>query len=88
MARRMLAVVGVLAAAVPARTQYRIIELGTLGGADSPAADINDRGQIVGFSRERVPSPPFPWVCGPCTAEHACLWQNGVMIDLGALAGD
>ena len=36
MKRRMLAVVGVLAAAVPASAQYRIIDLGTLGGGHEP----------------------------------------------------
>jgi probable HAF family extracellular repeat protein len=49
-----------------------------LGGTVTNFAfDINDRGQIVGFSN----------VAGDMTT-HAFLWQNGVMTDLGTLPGD
>jgi probable HAF family extracellular repeat protein len=51
--------------------------LGTFGG-HSFAEDINDAGQVVGFSDY-----------GPPTAQtHAFLWQNGAMQDLGHLGGD
>ena len=46
--------------------------LGSLGGNRSDAKDINDRGQIVGWS-EFAPHD---------LREHAFIWRNGVMTDL------
>ena len=58
-------------------------DLGTLGGAytaGSSAVDINERGQIVGSSYSATIS------YGQLGAgEHAFLWQNGRMRDLGTL---
>jgi probable HAF family extracellular repeat protein len=48
--------------------------LGTLGGMHSKALDINDSGQVVGFSS-----------MSGCCADRAFLWQNGTMINLGTL---
>lgn len=54
----------------------RTTTLGTLGGKYDPsyAASINERGQIVGYSRTAM-------------GERAFLWQKGKMRDLGTLPG-
>ena len=58
-----------------ATAQYSAVDLGTLGGVFSVAHDINKRGQIVG--RASLPSGE----------QHAFLWENGAMQDLGTLPG-
>lgn len=50
-------------------------DLGTLGGLRSQALDVNDRGQVVG------------WSLISSGALHAFLWANGAMRDLGTLGG-
>jgi probable HAF family extracellular repeat protein len=50
--------------------------LGTLGGPWSIATDMNDKGQVVGYSR----------LAGG-TADRAFIWENGTMTDLGTLGG-
>jgi probable HAF family extracellular repeat protein len=50
-------------------------DLGTLGGTNSSALDINDSGQVVGSSYNSSGQT------------HAFLYQNGAMTDLGTLGG-
>jgi len=59
-----------------AAVQYTVVDLGTLGGQYSYAIAINAAGQIVGNSD-----------AGPNVGEHAFLYSNGVMKDLGTLGG-
>jgi probable HAF family extracellular repeat protein len=66
-----------------------IIDLGTLGGNESTAGGVNNRGQVVGGATNAT-SDPFG-ACGIFAVDpqqcHAFLWQNGVMQDLGTLGG-
>jgi probable HAF family extracellular repeat protein len=51
-------------------------DLGTLGGANSSALGINDKGEVTGGSYTSVD-----------TASHAFLWNGRAMQDLGTLGG-
>jgi probable HAF family extracellular repeat protein len=55
-------------------------DLGTLGGRYCRVTGLNDRGEVVGWSRLKVPA-------GAAPIEHAFLWSKGRMIDLGTLGG-
>jgi probable HAF family extracellular repeat protein len=61
-------------AAADAKRKYFITDIGTLGGTQSFALGINDVGQVFGTS----------WITGD-TTQHAFLYQNGTMADLGDL---
>ncbi|MFL5449583.1 MAG: hypothetical protein ACJ8A6_15795 [Gemmatimonadales bacterium] len=56
-------------------TNGSAIRVGTLGGRDSRANDINDLGQVVGSSQNAA------------GLERAFRWVNGKMIGLGTLGG-
>jgi probable HAF family extracellular repeat protein len=65
-----------LGASAQAAMPYTVTDLGTLGGASSVAHDVNNAGQVVGYSI--IPGGSY----------HAFLWQDGTMRDLGTLGGE
>ena len=67
----------------------QINDLRTLGGNESLASAVNNRGQIVGSAANAIPDPfnTSPFLFGWGTQMHAFLWQNGEMRDLGTLGG-
>lgn len=69
--------------------QYRVTDLGTLGGPTSDAYAVNALGHLVGDSDLAAPpgqATPTP-IPGAPALRHAFLWRNGVMTDLGTLGG-
>jgi probable HAF family extracellular repeat protein len=62
--------------ATQVEARWVITDLGTLGGRESWAYDISDRGQIVGGSDTKTEY-----------VSHGFLWENGKMRDLGVLKG-
>ena len=63
-----------------------VINLGTLGGNESSAFGVNDRGQAVGCAANAVPDA-FGFCFGVPQQSRAFLWRNGLMRDLGTLGG-
>jgi probable HAF family extracellular repeat protein len=66
-------------------TANRIINLGTLGGAESLATQINDRGQVLGASSNDVPDPISMF--GFPTQTRTFVWEDGQLKDVGTLGG-
>jgi len=68
------------------------IDLGTLGGPNSWMnwGQINDRGQVVGYSETAVPDPNGEDICGFGTGLtcRPFLWQNSHMRSLSTLGGN
>ena len=69
-----LAVMLTVAAPAGAAT-YRVVDLGTLGGASSAANDLNNAGAVVG------------WALTASGKMHAVVWRNGHKTDIGTLGG-
>ena len=61
----------------------QITNIGTLGGNESVAFDVNGRGQIVGLSANAVPDPVSMF--GFATQTRPFVWKDGVMRDLDTL---
>lgn len=73
--RLVLAVELALPMAAVQAQDYRIIDLGTLGGRSSGARNIGPRGSVVG------------WSYTAAGERHAFLYRNGTLTDLGTLPG-
>lgn len=58
---------------------YTVVDLGTLGGENSFARDINNAGQITGTAYTGASPGEILY--------SSFLWQDGVMIDIGTLDG-
>jgi probable HAF family extracellular repeat protein len=63
-------------AAAPAAAQTTVVDIGTLGLGTSFLSAINDRNEAVGWSQ-----------LAGSDSEHAVLWQDGQLVDLGVLPG-
>lgn len=58
------------------QTHYVVKDLGTLGGSESVAEGISDRGWVAGDA-----------MLAGDQSVHATLWRNGIVTDLGTLGG-
>jgi probable HAF family extracellular repeat protein len=61
----------------------KLIDLGTFGGNGANANWFNDTGEVVGHSQYATVCP----VSGEGPIDHAYLWRNGLMTDLGTVPG-
>lgn len=67
---------GVAATTPSAQTRYHVTNLASLGGAVGAGNSINNRGWVAGTSN----------LSGD-QVQHAALWRNGTLTDLGTLGG-
>jgi hypothetical protein len=85
-------------AAAPAKSaqhhQYKLIDLGTLGGPSSfipnplTGAELTNASKVVGESDTLIPDPYTPnCLQSTCLVNHTFSSQKGILIDLGALPG-
>ena len=81
-------------------TLYKLIDLGTFGGAasnlaptpnggpENPGRALTQNGVVVGQAATATVDPNFPNCGDPdCFINHAYRWQDGVLTDLGTLQG-
>ena len=71
-----LGIAGLVSASpATASTQYTVIDLGTLGGAGSTAAGVNESGDVAGTSNTSWGEP------------HGFRWRDGVMTGIHSMGG-
>src|SRR5208282_3902223 len=63
-----------------------VINLGSLGGNESVAFSVNNRGQAAGCAANAEPDA-YGFCLGTPQQSRAFLWQDGTMKDLGTLGG-
>jgi probable HAF family extracellular repeat protein len=77
---------------------YKLIDLGTFGGPNSfinccagVQPNLSQRGAVVGGADTSIPNPhavnPNPLLCCEIFVNPAFKWQDGTLIELGALPG-
>src|ERR1700690_925710 len=76
---------------------YMLVDLGTLGGPDSTifglTGPLNNRGMVSSCATTSVLDPSFPNInpyfsaTGDSYIQHAFLWQDGALLDLGTVPG-
>ena len=104
-----LAVLGVLITTLPAAAQelpqqnekkhhqYRLVDLGTLGGPKSyppggffdgiATQSLSATGTFAAVSETAIPDPYDPCFNEDCMVGHAVQWRGGTLTDLGTLPG-
>jgi probable HAF family extracellular repeat protein len=75
------------------RPRYQLIEIGTFGGPNSyyngGTPVVTNSGLLTGAANTPATDPYAPDCLfdGACFVQHAFLWRNGALTDLGALPG-
>jgi probable HAF family extracellular repeat protein len=81
------------AAQGPLTPHYSLVVLGTLGGPnnywENPGPVFNNRGMVALFGSDIKAPDPHPGACfnPDCYLDHAAIWQDGKLVDLGAFPG-
>ena len=72
---------------------YQLFDLGTFGGPNSyipnfSLVSVNSQGAVIVEADTTIPDP-YPPNCfqSTCLVNHAGVWRDGVLTDLGALPG-